>query len=98
MPFRLLCVGNELDHLESRCAVLGSAGYDVKSATVAEAVKLLPTEEFDLIIISAFLSLEEQDNVISAAPNTPKLVLDGVTFAAELLALVKRRLSPTAIG
>jgi CheY-like chemotaxis protein len=98
MPSRLLCVGNELDHLESRCAVLGSAGYIAKSATVAEAVKLLRTEEFDLIIISVFLSREEQDRLISAAPNTPKLVLDGVTFAAELLALVERRLSPTAIG
>jgi CheY-like chemotaxis protein len=97
MPSRLLCVGNELDHLESRCAVLNHSGYDAKSATVAEAVKLLRTEEFNLIIISAFLS-PEQDNVISAAPNTPKLVLDGVTFAAELLAKVERMLSPTATG
>jgi hypothetical protein len=36
MP-RLLCVGNELDHLESRCAVLASAGHDAKSTSAAEA-------------------------------------------------------------
>jgi hypothetical protein len=96
MPFRLLCVGNALDHLESRCAVLNHSGYDAKSATVAEAVMLLRTEEFDLVIIPAFLSQEEQDNVISAAPDTPTLVLDGVTFPSELLAQVERRLSPVA--
>ena len=58
-PARLLCVGKELDLLQIRCAVLESAGYDAKSATVAEAMKLLRTEEFDLIIISAFLCPEE---------------------------------------
>jgi hypothetical protein len=26
-PARLLRVGNELDHLQSRCAVLGANGY-----------------------------------------------------------------------
>jgi hypothetical protein len=95
-PARLLCVGKELDSLQTRCAVLSHSGYDAKSATVAEAEILLRTEEFDLVIISAFLSQEEQDNVISAAPATPTLVLDGVTFPSELLAQVERRLSPVA--
>jgi hypothetical protein len=93
-PARLLCVGKELDSLQTRCAVLSQSGYDAKSATVAEAEILLRTEEFDLVIISAFLSQEEKDNVISAAPYTPTLVLDGVTFPSELLAQVERRLSP----
>jgi CheY-like chemotaxis protein len=94
MPARLLCVGKEPDSLQIRCSVLESAGYDAKSATVAEAVKLLRIEEFDLIIVSAFLSHEERDKVISAAPDIPNLVLDGLTLAPELLAQVERLVSP----
>jgi hypothetical protein len=97
-PARLLCVGGELDFLQTRCAVLSHSGYDAKSATVAEAVHLLRIEEFDLIIVSAFLSREEQTSVISAAGETPTLVLEGLTFAPELLAKVERMLSPTSIG
>jgi hypothetical protein len=89
---RLLCVGNELDHLQSRCAVLESAGYDAKSITVREAEILLGTEVFDLVILSAFLSQEEKSSVISAAGETPTLVLEGVTFPRELLAKVERLL------
>jgi hypothetical protein len=91
-PARLLCVGEELDSLQIRCAVLETVGYDAKSATLAEAEKLLRTEEFDLIIISAFLRPEEQDNVISAAPDTRSLVLDRVMLPPELLAEVQRLL------
>jgi DNA-binding response OmpR family regulator len=94
-PARLLCVGEEPDFLRTRCAVLSHSGYDAKSATVAEAEILLRTEEFDLVIVSAFLSQEEQASVISAAGETPTLVLEGVTFPPQLLAQVERRLSPT---
>jgi hypothetical protein len=94
-PARLLCVGNELDHLQSRCAVLESAGCDGKSATVREAEILLLTEEFDLVIVSAFLSQEEKSRVISAAGKTPIVVLEGLTFARRLLTEVELRLSPT---
>jgi hypothetical protein len=55
-PARLRCVGKEYGLLEIRCAVLESAGYHATSATVAEAVNLVRTEQFDLVIISAFLS------------------------------------------
>ncbi len=58
MPSRLLCVGKELDFLQIRCAVLRQSGYDAKSATVTEAEILLRVEEFDLIIVSAFLNQE----------------------------------------
>jgi len=75
---------------------MSQSGYDAKSATVAQAEILLRTEEFDLVIISAFLSQEERDRVISAAGYTPTLVLDGLTLVPELLAKVERRLSPTA--
>jgi DNA-binding response OmpR family regulator len=53
-PARLLCVGKELDSLQTRCAVLSQSGYDAKSATVAEAEILVRTEQFDLVILSAF--------------------------------------------
>ena len=98
MPSRLLCVGKELDFLKIRCAVLKQSGYDSKSATVPEAGILLRTEEFDLVIVSAFLSQGERDRVISAAGDTPVLVLDGLTFAEELLAEVERLLMHTASG
>jgi hypothetical protein len=89
---RLLCVGTELDSLQTRCAVLNHSGYDAKSATVREAEILLGTELFDLVIVSALLSQEEKGSVISAAGETPTLVLEGVTFPRELLAKVERLL------
>jgi hypothetical protein len=91
---RLLCVGAELDSLQTRCAVLSHSGYDAKSASVAEAEILLGTEVFDLVIVSAFLSHEEKGCVISAAGDTPILVLEGLTLALELLDKVERRLLP----
>jgi hypothetical protein len=62
---------------------------------VREAEFLLRTERFTLVVVSAFLSQEEQASVISAAGKTPTLVLEGVTFASQLLAEVERRLAPT---
>jgi hypothetical protein len=64
-PARLLCVCS---------AVIARAGYDSKSATVAEAEVLLRTEEFDLIIVSALLGREERNRVTLAAGETPVLV------------------------
>jgi hypothetical protein len=90
-PARLLCVGKQ--SLELRCAVLATAGYDAKSADIAEAEVLLRTEKFDLIIVSAFLTQGEIDRVTSAAGETPTLVLEGIAFARELLFEVDRRLS-----
>ena len=93
-PVRLLCVGTDPDLLQTRCAVLSRFGYDAISASVADAEMLLHTEEFDLVIVSAFLSQEEKNRAISAAGNTPTLVLDGLTLAPDLLAEVERRLLP----
>jgi hypothetical protein len=49
-----------------------------------------------LVILSAFLSQEEKSSVISAAGETPTLVLDGLTFPRELLAQVERMLLDTS--
>jgi hypothetical protein len=91
-PARLLCVGKEVNLLQIRCAVLKSDGYDAESTTLAEAEILLRTEQFDLVIVSAFLSQEEKSRVMSAAESTPILVLDGVTYARDLLAEVRHLL------
>jgi hypothetical protein len=93
MPARLLCVGNERDDLLNRCAILRANGYEAKAAGVTEAKNLLRTAEFDVIVLSAFLSREERGRVVSAAGDTPTLVSGGVMFAPELLVEVKRVLA-----
>ena len=91
-PARLLCVGNSGDHLETRCAVLGSAGYDAKSAVLPEAETLLRTDEFDLVIVSAWLEERERERILAAAGKTPALILSELTLAEKLLAQVERLL------
>jgi CheY-like chemotaxis protein len=92
MPAHVLCVGNGVDHLQTRCAVLGSAGYNAKSADLPEAETLLRTEEFDLIIVSAWLEEWEKGQFLTAAGKTPVLVLTELTLADKLLAQVERLL------
>jgi hypothetical protein len=92
MPARVLCVGNEMDHLRTRCAVLGSAGYIAKSAALTEAQILLRTEEFDLVVVSAWLDEWDRSKILSAAGKSPTLVLTDLTFADKLLAEVQRAL------
>jgi len=90
---RLLCVGNGTDHLETRCAVLGSAGYRAEAADLPEAEIILRTEEFDLIIVSAWLSESDREAILAAAGKTPALVLTELTPAEKLLAQVERLLA-----
>jgi DNA-binding response OmpR family regulator len=92
MRARLLCVGNGLDHLQSRCAVLGIAGYDAKSAALPEAETLLRTEQFDLIILSAWLEEWDRGRILAAAGKTPVLVLTELTLAEDLLVKVAKML------
>jgi DNA-binding response OmpR family regulator len=96
-PARLLCVGRERYLLETRCAVLGQSGYDAQSATLLEAEELLRTEKYDLVIISALLSDEERSHMLTAVGDSPTLVLNGVTFASELLSEVERKLALSAL-
>jgi hypothetical protein len=69
-PTRLLCTGKEPDLLESRCAVLNSAGYDTRAATPSEAEILLRTEQFDLVFVSAFLGEWEKGRIFSSRQNS----------------------------
>jgi CheY-like chemotaxis protein len=91
---RILCVGNEPDLLQLRCAVLGKAGYDSTTATIPEAEILLLTEQFDLVVLSSRLSKGERTRVLAVAGATKMLALDGVTFPAELLTGIERILRP----
>ena len=93
-PTRLLCVGNEADLLQTRCAVLRHAGYYAQAASLTDAEILLSTEKYDLVIISAGLSEWDRGRILLAAGKTPTHILRGVTFALELLAQVERLLSP----
>jgi hypothetical protein len=91
---RLLCAGRESESLVSRCAVLGHSGYDAQAATLEQCEALLHSEEFDLVIVSAWLSEWERGRILPAAGSTPTLVLAELTLADQLLAEVKRMLPP----
>jgi hypothetical protein len=91
-PARVLCVGNGEDHLQTRCAVLGSVGYIAKRADLPEAETLLQTDEFDLVIVSAWLEERERERILAAAGKTPALVLNELPLAEKLLAQVERLL------
>ena len=91
-PARVLCVGNGEDHLQTRCAVLGSVGYIAKRADLPEAETLLRTDEFDLVIVSAWLEERERERILAAAGKTPALVLSELTLAEKMLAQVERLL------
>jgi DNA-binding response OmpR family regulator len=80
--------------LQTRCAVLWRSGYVAHPAALTEAENLARTEEFDLIIVSAWLSDRETDRILAAAGETPALVLTEMTSADELLAKVERVLAP----
>ena len=92
-PFRLLCVGSDVGHLKTRCAVLVSVGYTARSVTVPEAETLLQTDEFDLVIISAWLEERERSRIVAAVGKTPTLVLTQLTFADDLLSQVEQVLN-----
>ena len=92
-PARLLCVGNEPELLRTRCAVLRRSGYDAQSVMLEEAESLLRTSEFDLMIVSAWLSDWERGSILSSAGKTPAYVLTELTLADKLLEEVARLLA-----
>jgi hypothetical protein len=92
-PPRILCIGKDSGLLRSRCAVLAHAGYDAQAVMFAEAKSLLQTAGFDLIILSAILTIEEKEEITAFIGGTiPILALKKLTFASELLAEIEQRL------
>ena len=63
----------------TRCAVLNQSGYNTLAATLAEAESILRVSEFNLVIVSAWLSEWERGRILAAAGKTPALVLTEVT-------------------
>jgi hypothetical protein len=98
MSTRLLCVGKDPALLRTRCEVLNQSGYAAQSATVPEAQILLRIEEFNLIIVSAFLDEWEKDCVRSAAGKMPTLMLRELILAPDLLAEVERILAGPSLN
>jgi hypothetical protein len=92
-PARLLCVGKEPELLRARCAVVGSASYNARSAVLPEAKTLLRTEEIDPVVVSAGLSDWETGSTLSAAGKTPTYVLTELTLADKPLDEVARLLA-----
>jgi hypothetical protein len=82
--------------LTIRCEVLKHSGYSAQSGTVKGAEGILTNQDFDLVIVSAFLSEADQRRVLSAAGDTPTLLLQGIAIAPELLAAVEAMLSTDA--
>jgi DNA-binding response OmpR family regulator len=82
---QILCVGNEPDLLELRCAILDQAGYACQAAWLAEAETPLKSGKFDLVIVSARVDEHEKRWLTSLAQDTPLLFLIGVTFPRDLL-------------
>jgi hypothetical protein len=89
-PARLLCAGKDLGLLQTRCAVLERSGYRAQSAVLPEVETLLRTEQFDLVIVGAWLSEWEKGKILATAGKTPALVLTELTLADKLLAEVER--------
>jgi CheY-like chemotaxis protein len=95
---QILCVGNEPDLLELRCAILERAGYASQTASLEEAEPLLKSGKFDIVVVSAKVNEHESLQVTSLAQNTPLLLLKGVTFPRHLLNEVSALIASRAAG
>jgi hypothetical protein len=92
---RILCIGKDEVLLRTRCAVLRRNGYEARQSLYPETEELLRTEQFDLIVVSFFLSDEEKTHIRKlTAGMVPAIMLQGLTLAPELLSLVEQHLTP----
>jgi DNA-binding response OmpR family regulator len=90
-PFRVLCVGDNPQLLELRCAVLSHMGYEAKTVYIADAYEQVRSLEFDLVIMTTPLAKEHPDLYAAIPVRTQILLLDGVTFPVQLLAAVTEK-------
>lgn len=88
---QILCVEDDVVVLESRCAVLKFSGYDAASASPHLAEILLSSRKFDLLVLSS-LSDSDLHRLVNLSDGAEVLVLEEITFPAELLSLVAQRL------
>jgi DNA-binding response OmpR family regulator len=72
-PHACFALGMRQTYLESRCTLLRHSGYEAQASTLQEAEILLRTEKYDLVIISAWLSEWEGDQILPAAVKLPPM-------------------------
>ena len=90
---KILCVESHSSKLESRCAVLKHAGYDVWSAEPRVAEIALRSRKFDLVVVSE-LSDHEMHRVINFSDGADVLVVDeGPIVPSVFILLVQERLA-----
>lgn len=89
----ILCIGNDLNLLMSRCAVLATDGYEAQTADPVGAANAFRTNRFDLVVLCATLSSQQVQTVKSELPlGTTSLALEGFIMPTELLAAVANAL------
>ena len=83
---RILSVGTDAKLLSTRQTLLSSRGYDTRIATLDDVEETLRCGAFDVAILSATLSDEEQRRAMSQLPvGTRPLVLKTLVWPDELL-------------
>lgn len=93
MQYRVLTVGKDVSLLATRQALLVSRGYDSLIATPEDVDEKLRSGRFDLVILSAILSLEERRQIQAKLPASAlPLVLDTLVWPDELLRKVAEAL------
>jgi DNA-binding response OmpR family regulator len=93
MRYRILTVGTDVGLLTTRQALLTSRGYDSLIVTPDEFDEKLRSDRFDLVILSAMLSLGERCHIQAELPaSTRPLVLDTFVWPDDLLRLVAEAL------
>jgi CheY-like chemotaxis protein len=92
--YRILCIGNDLDLLSSRCAVLASDGYEAESVDPVQAESALRSVRFDLVILCTTIQVQQKQEFATKIPATTKvLALDGFIRPTELLSAVAHLLA-----
>jgi hypothetical protein len=93
---RILCIGNDVDLLTSRCAVLATDGHEAELADPLEATPALHTTRFDLVILCTTLHPQQEQQFRNEVPaGTRILALTGFIRPAELLSAVAQLLGKT---
>ena len=84
--YRILSVGKDLVLLNTRQAVLASAGYDSVAATPENFDEKVSSKRFDLVIFSAMLSEQDKRLMQAKLPvGTRSLLLNRLMYPSELL-------------
>lgn len=82
---RVLCIGEDLTLLHTRCAVLVWGGYEADFSSVTGLNQALARKNYDAIVVSAMMSDAELAEIATATGSIPAVVLECLVLAPELL-------------